>query len=492
MKKKPAVTLIAILAVLVIVFAAIHFTNNADKTKQIEALNADIADKAEQIEQISADSVDKANQIASLSADVSEKSDQIEALTADAAHQAGQIEELTATVSEKDEQINALTADAASKDIRIATLDAVNHAKESQIQDLSADVSDQSGQIEVLTADAARQAQQIEVLTVTVSEKDKEIIALTADTVGKDIRIVTLLSDISEREKTIEALNADIREKESQIEVLKAESQEKDDQIELLKEALAIDEPETEESAETGPENVEKAVEGAVEAVVEAVGAVGAAVEAVKEALVMPHAEYIAAENDTWVLIESYVQGHQSWWDNKVTVYLQDESGAYFAYELACSEEDAAKLVPGQKIRVKGYKSEWAGEVEIVDGVFEFVDAEPWIAEATDVTALLATDELINHMNEFVAVKGAVIAAYDENGAAFAYKNPEEKKDDLYFKVEVDGKVYEFCVESYLTGEDTDVYRAVEGLNVGDTVDLEGFLYWYNGANLQATGLTVK
>ena len=134
-----------------------------------------------------------------------------------------------------------------------------------------------------------------------------------------------------------------------------------------------------------------------------------------------------------------------------MTVYLQSEDGAYFAYELACSEEDAAKLVPGQKIRIKGYKSEWAGEVEIVDGAFEFVDAEPWIAEATDVTALLATDELINHMNEFVAVKGAVIAAQDD-GAAFAYKNAEEKTDDLYFRVEVDGKVYDFCVEFYLTG----------------------------------------
>jgi len=78
-----------------------------------------------------------------------------------------------------------------------------------------------------------------------------------------------------------------------------------------------------------------------------------------------------------------------------------------------------------------------------------------------------------------------------EDGAAFNYKNPEEKKDDLYFKVDVDGNQYDFCVESYLRGQDTDVYKAVEGLKVGDVVDIEGFLYWYNGANLQATSLTV-
>ena len=214
-------------------------------------------------------------------------------------------------------------------------------------------------------------------------------------------------------------------------------------------------------------------------------------IAAAEEAAVMSHADYIAAENDTEVVIESYVQDHQSWWDNKVTVYLQSEDGAYFVYELACSEEDAAKLVPGTKIRVKGYKGEWAGEVEIMDGPFEFVDGDAYIAEATDVTAILASEELADHMNEFVAVKGATIVA-QEDGAAFNYKNAEEKTDDLYFAVDVDGQTYNFCVEFYLRGQDSDVYKAVEGLNVGDVVDIEGFLYWYNGANLQATSLIVK
>ena len=214
-------------------------------------------------------------------------------------------------------------------------------------------------------------------------------------------------------------------------------------------------------------------------------------VASAEEAAVMTHAEYIAAENDTEVVIESYVQDHQSWWDNKVTVYLQSEDGAYFAYEMACSEEDAAKLVPGTKIRVKGYKGEWAGEVEIMDGTFEFIDGDSYIADAEDITAILADEALADHMNEFVAVKGATVVA-QADGAAFNYKNAEEKTDDLYFAVEVDGATYNFCVEFYLRGSDTDVYKAVEGLNVGDVVDIEGFLYWYNGANLQATSLIVK
>ena len=35
--------------------------------------------------------------------------------------------------------------------------------------------------------------------------------------------------------------------------------------------------------------------------------------------------------------------------------------------------------------------------------------------------------------------------------------------------------------QKYLCGEDTEVYQAVTKLNIGDVIDLEGFLYWYNG-----------
>jgi len=209
-----------------------------------------------------------------------------------------------------------------------------------------------------------------------------------------------------------------------------------------------------------------------------------------EEAAVMTHEAYVAAELDSEVTIEAYVQAKQAWWDNKATIYLEAEDGAYFVYEMAISEEDYAKLVEGTKVRVKGYKSEWSGEVEITDATFEILEAEPWIAEPCDVTDLLASEELIQHQNELVAVNGVTVVAYDDSGAAFAYKNAENKTDDLYFKVSKDDQVYEFCVEFYLCGQDTDVYKAVEALNVGDVINLEGFLYWYNGANLQATALT--
>ena len=189
---------------------------------------------------------------------------------------------------------------------------------------------------------------------------------------------------------------------------------------------------------------------------------------------VMTHEEFMAAELESIVTVETYVQATQSWWDNKITVYCQGEDGAYFLYELACSEEDAAKLVPGTKIRVTGDKGEWAGEVEIMNGTFEFVEGESFIAEATDVTELLGTEELIAHQNEFVSFTGLTIEAIN-------YKNGEPG-DDIYVTASKDGANYEFCVERYLTGPDTEVYKAFETLKVGDVVDIEGFLYYYANA----------
>ncbi len=197
---------------------------------------------------------------------------------------------------------------------------------------------------------------------------------------------------------------------------------------------------------------------------------------------VMTHEEFIAAELESIVCVETYVQDHQSWWDNKITVYCQSPDGAYFLYELACSEEDAAKLVPGTKIRVTGEKAVWAGEVEVMYGTFEFVEGgDTWLAEALDVTELLGTDELINHQNEFVAFNGMTVEAIE-------YKNGEPG-DDIYVTLGYNGASYSFCVEIYLTDAESDVYTTVGSLNVGDVVNVEGFLYWYEGVNTHITGI---
>ena len=202
---------------------------------------------------------------------------------------------------------------------------------------------------------------------------------------------------------------------------------------------------------------------------------------AVKSEGVMTYAEYDAAAMDAKVTIEAYVQGKQAWWENKATVYAQDPDGAYFLYEMACTEADYAKLENGTKIKVTGNKTAWEGEVEIVDATFEIVESEKWIAEATDVTALLGTDDLIKHQNKVVSFKAMTIEKVE-------FKN-NQAGNDIYVTVAKDGKSYDFCVESYLTDAETEVYKAVSALKAGDVVDVEGFLYWYQGVNTHITAV---
>jgi len=197
---------------------------------------------------------------------------------------------------------------------------------------------------------------------------------------------------------------------------------------------------------------------------------------------VLKYEEYVAAALNEEVTIEAFVQDHQSWWDDKITVYAQDGTGGYFLYEMKCSEEDAAKLEPGTKIKVTGYKIEWEGEVEIKDATFEIVKGE-YIAEPVDLTDKLGTDELIKYQNMKAAFKGLTVEKIE-------YKNGEPG-DDIYLTLSKDGKSYDFCVEVYLTGEDHDVYKAVGELKAGDKVDVEGFVYWYNGVNPHITKIAV-
>ncbi|WP_302199562.1 lipoprotein [uncultured Gemmiger sp.] len=220
--------------------------------------------------------------------------------------------------------------------------------------------------------------------------------------------------------------------------------------------------------------------------------------DAVASGEVMNYDHYMAADLDTEVTIQAYVQAKQSWWEDKATVYLQDQDGGYFAYDMACSEEDYEKLTEGTCIRVTGYKTEWSGEVEIMDGTFEFVDgADTFVSMPLDVTELLGTDELIYSQNQRVAFKGLTVAPSTVEGSdeeyAFLYNwdGSGEDGDDLYFNVSYNGETYTFTVESYLCDNTTEVYNAVKNLQIGQTIDAEGFLYWYEGVNPHITSVTV-
>ena len=241
------------------------------------------------------------------------------------------------------------------------------------------------------------------------------------------------------------------------------------------------EEPKAEENVEATQDTTDASAEDTADV---AEDTADVADEAEADDSIMSYADYVAAELDSEVKVECYVQATQSWWEDAITVYAADEDGAYFIYNMACSEEDAAKLVEGTKIVVTGYKSEWSGEVEIVDGTFESDFSTGYVATATDATALLGTDELADYMNQKVSFTDMTVTAV-------SYKN-NEPGDDIYVNLEKDGVEYYFCLEYYLNGSDADFYELVGNLQEGQVVDVEAFLYWYEGPNPHLTAVTVK
>ena len=195
----------------------------------------------------------------------------------------------------------------------------------------------------------------------------------------------------------------------------------------------------------------------------------------------MTHAEFLAAANNDPVEVEAYVQATQSWWDNKIVIYAQDKTGGYFAYNVTCTSDEAAKLVPGTKINIKGFKTFYKGMPEIAEGAtFTVVEgADTYVAEAVDMTSLLGKQELVDKAGMKAIFKGLTIAA-------ISYKN-DAPGDDIYVDVTLGDDTYSFCVERYLTDPETDVYKAFADLKVGDKVDIQGFVYWYD-ADEDASG----
>lgn len=222
---------------------------------------------------------------------------------------------------------------------------------------------------------------------------------------------------------------------------------------------------------------------------------VAVCVAATAEQAVMTHAQFDAAQPDDPVTVETWVQAHEAYYkqNGTVCIHAQSPDGAYYVFDAKVPEETVEKLKPGVKIRVSGFKSVWEGEVEITDAKVEIIEGEPFIAEPLDVTEMLGKDELEKHMNEFVSFKGMKVEASNDSGAAFLYKadgsGSREANSDVYFKVSKNGQTYQFSVRAYLCDNTTDVYKAAENLKVGDTVDMEGFLYWYNGANPHITSI---
>ena len=213
--------------------------------------------------------------------------------------------------------------------------------------------------------------------------------------------------------------------------------------------------------------------------------------------------EYMATEDGKDVTILSYVQYKTPYSADykNASLYLADETGAYYVYRVNFETQADYDAVPvGAKVLVKGLKGIWSGEHEVAEGsaTVEVIGKETKKMAAKEIAANATAADLEKDMNKLVAMKGAVVASSSMKDpanssatieSAFLYKwdGSGSQGDDIYFNIVFNGTTYNFVVETDVSNKDSDAYKAVEALKVGDKIDLEGFMYWYNGAQMQVT-----
>ena len=203
---------------------------------------------------------------------------------------------------------------------------------------------------------------------------------------------------------------------------------------------------------------------------------------------VLTYAEYVAAENGTEVTIAAYIQAKQSWWKNQAVVYLQDDNGGYFVYNLPCTEEQYnTDLAIGNRVKITGIKGAWAGQVEILgseagaEATYELLAGNK-VYEAKAMT-VFDSESLLAVLNQKVSF---------ENLEVVSVTAPTQDGGDIYFDVTNGEYTYTFCIESYLTSKSTEVYQTALALKAGDVINCEGFMYCYNNPQLHTTAITVK
>ena len=215
-----------------------------------------------------------------------------------------------------------------------------------------------------------------------------------------------------------------------------------------------------------------------------------------KDVAAMDYAAFLDSDGSEAVLIESCLQEKEVLEDGRTGLYLQDEDGAYYVSGLHCTAEDYEALTSGCRLRVLGYKTDFSGETQITDALISFPGGKEYVAQPADVTEYLGTEELRRYLNRRVCFRDLTVEAMFDGVSPFYYgwdnTGSPEQNSDLYFTASHDGEHYGFLIPAKLRDSSSDVYLAVQNLQAGDTVRVEGILTWYNGPQPLVTSVTVS
>ncbi|MBR4164717.1 MAG: hypothetical protein IKR43_00565, partial [Lachnospiraceae bacterium] len=188
--------------------------------------------------------------------------------------------------------------------------------------------------------------------------------------------------------------------------------------------------------------------------------------------------EYVAAKENDTVVVKGVITGTMSKTrgNSANCLYLQDEDGGYYVYQLA-DDPDTAGYKPGMEIRVTGTRSTYSGTYEITNASVEVLKEGPVAYEALDVTELyqkaesLKDADLTKRQAKLVTVKGVEVTGQDTGSGYYKFK-----LGSLESYVRISGSV---CP---LTKDDQAKFIAGHAEHLGWIANVTGVLCVYDGA----------
>ncbi|MFA6843707.1 MAG: hypothetical protein WCR33_04825, partial [Bacilli bacterium] len=194
------------------------------------------------------------------------------------------------------------------------------------------------------------------------------------------------------------------------------------------------------------------------------------------------HAEYVAAEKDTALIMQGVVTAVGPFNDtyNSLTFTMQDADGGYYCYGVKAdsAEQAAIDLALGNTIMVFAEKGSYEGLNETnSNGTYKVISTETQTIVSEDITAAItAGDDLTAKQAMQVKVVGTTVKSVDSSDAT-----------RVSAVLTVGEKDFAVSVSKYILT--TDEMAAVTAkLVVGATLDIEGIVGWYNGFQLMPLG----
>lgn len=190
-------------------------------------------------------------------------------------------------------------------------------------------------------------------------------------------------------------------------------------------------------------------------------------------------AEYVAAAKDDTVIVKGVITAimAKSKGNSYNCLYLQDNDGGYYAYNMATDPVTDDKLEVGMTVRVTGTRDTYNGTYEIMKATVEIVDSNKTPATAVDFTekyqkaTSLKEEALTAQQGMLVTLKGVEITGEDTSGGYYKFKLGE---NESYIRISSS-----VCP---ITKDEQATLKKGHAEHAGWTANVTGIICVYDGA----------